>query len=83
LLLEPSVSYAVAQAIAGTDRIAVSEQTLRVRLHRQGLLASVDLARKTLKVRRQVEGVAKHVLHVRVKDFRAPHALTVAPRPTG
>jgi hypothetical protein len=79
LLLHPSVSYAVAQAIAGTDRIAQNEQALRGRLHRQGLLASVDKARQTLKVRRQIEGAVKHVLDLRIADFRGPQAPTVAP----
>jgi hypothetical protein len=74
LLLEPSVSYAVAQAVAGGDRIALSEQALRRRLHQRRLLASVDQARKTLKVRRQVEGAAKHVLHVCLTEFREPVA---------
>jgi hypothetical protein len=77
LLLEPSVSYAVAQAMAGTDRIAISGQALRGRLHRQGLLVSVDSARETLKVRRQIEGALKHVLQVRTTDFRGPHATFV------
>src|ERR1700688_2635864 len=42
LYLEPMASYQVAQALAGNERIPVSEQALRHRLRECGLLASLD-----------------------------------------
>ena len=48
--------------IAGRDigeALAVSEQTLRKRLHEKGLLASVDEKRETLTVRRSIGGSSK------------------------
>jgi len=65
LYLEPTAAYRLAQ-IAGRDVgevLVVSEQTLRKRLHEKGLLASVDEARQTLTVRRNIDGSCKHVLH--------------------
>jgi hypothetical protein len=65
IYLEPTAAYRVAQ-IAGRDIgevLAVSEQTLRKRLHEKGLLASVDEARQTLTVRRSIAGSSKGVLH--------------------
>ena len=46
-------------------RLAVSEQTLKKRLHEKGLLASVDVSRETLTVRRSICGTSKSVLHFR------------------
>lgn len=65
LYLEPTVSYEMAQQIAGCERLLVSEQTLRHRLRERGLLASVDLGRQMLLVRRTLEGHARQVLHLR------------------
>ncbi len=65
LYLEPHVSYRVAQEQAGTERLPVSERTLRARLNERGLLAGIDPARETLKVRRTLEGRGKEVLHVK------------------
>ena len=45
LFLDPAVSYRMAQEIAGTEHIPVSEQTLRQRLRQRGLLASTDAGR--------------------------------------
>jgi len=42
----------------------MSEQTLRRRLHLHGLLASIDVGRQTLLVRRTLEGCSRHVLHL-------------------
>lgn len=58
----------VAQHVAGAERIPLSEQTLRMRLNERGLLASIDQARATLKVRRIIEGASREVLHLRAKD---------------
>jgi hypothetical protein len=64
--LEPTAAYRLVQ-VAGRDAgelIAVSEQTLKKRLHEKGLLASVDGKRQTLTVRRSIAGSSKDVLHL-------------------
>jgi len=55
--------------MAGAERLAVSEQTLRHRLREHGLLASVDVGRQMLLVRRTLEGSTRQVLHLRVGDL--------------
>jgi hypothetical protein len=63
--LEPTAAFRAAQ-IAGRDIgevLAVSEQTLRKRLHEKGFLASTDGPRETLTVRRSIGGTSKSVLH--------------------
>src|ERR1039458_5398969 len=52
LFLDPALSYQVAQQAAGTERLLLSEQSLRHRLRESGLLASVDAGRQMLLVRR-------------------------------
>jgi len=69
LFLDPAMSYRVIQEMAGAERLAVSEQTLRHRLREHGLLASVDVGRQMLLVRRTLEGCAKQVIHLRVGDL--------------
>jgi hypothetical protein len=59
------VSYEVAQQIAGSQRLPVSAQTLRRRLHEHGLLASTDACRQMLLVRR----ASSEVLHLRQGDL--------------
>jgi hypothetical protein len=64
--LEPAAAYRMAQ-LAGRDMgeiLAVTEQTLRKRLHEKGLLASVDQPRETLTIRRNICGSSKNVLHL-------------------
>ena len=56
VFLDPAVSYQVAQQLAGTERITVSEQTLRQRLRQLGLLASIDAGRGMVQVHRTLEG---------------------------
>jgi len=63
--LEPTISYQVAQDLAGSERILVGEQTLRHRLREGGLLASVDVGRQMLMVRRTLEGSPRQVLHLK------------------
>ena len=70
--LEPTVSYHVAQQMAGGERLAVSEQTLRHRLRTRGLLASIDTSRQMLLVRRMVEGCQRQLLHLRSSDLAGP-----------
>ena len=72
LYLEPTASYEVAQTVAGTERLTVSEQTLRQRLREQGLLASVDAGRQMLQVRRTLGGRPRQVLHLRTSDVLLP-----------
>lgn len=63
--LEPASAFRVVQ-LAGRDigeQIAVSESTLRKRLHENKLLASVEQARDTLTVRKRIGGCYRRVLH--------------------
>jgi hypothetical protein len=69
LFLEPAASYHVAQQVAGTEPLSVSEQTLRHRLRERGLLVSTDLGRQMLTVRRTLEGLPKQVLHLKASDL--------------
>ena len=69
LYLDSSISYEVAQQTASTERISISEQTLRHRLHSHGLLASIDAGRQTLLVRRTLEGRPRQVLHLKALDL--------------
>jgi len=78
LFLEPSASYQVAQQMAGTERLPLSEQTLRHRLREHGLLASIDAGRQMLQVRRTLDGTPRQVLHLNVPDLlgRLPKGCT-------
>ena len=69
LFLEPSLSYQVAQHVAGSERLPLSEQTLRHRLREHGLLVSIDAGRQMLQVRRILEGSPRQVLHLNADDF--------------
>jgi len=69
LYLEPAASYEVAQQMAGSERLPITEQKLRHRLREQDLLASVDSARHVLLVRRTLEGRPRQVLHLRARDL--------------
>jgi len=69
LYLASARSYEVAQQTAGTERLQISEQTLRHRLHSQGLLAGIDAGRQTLQVRRTLEGCPRQVLHLKARDL--------------
>jgi hypothetical protein len=80
LFLEPTASYAVAQEMGrGTgEPLVVSETTLRKRLHERGLLASVDVARETLTVRKTVHGREMPVLHLLAGALASPAAQPAA-----
>ncbi len=69
LFLEPAASYQVAQAMAGSERIAVGEQTLRQRLRAGGFLASIDVGRQMLVVRRTLQGCPRQVLHLKTSSL--------------
>jgi hypothetical protein len=71
IFLEPAASYDVAQRVAGSERLTVTEQTLRHRLHERRLLASVDAGRHMLLVRRTLESRPRQVLHLRASDLVA------------
>lgn len=64
-----AANYLVAQQVAGADQLPISEQALRHRLHQRGLLASTDVGRKMLQVRRTLEGRPRLVLHLRISDL--------------
>src|ERR1022692_1088559 len=59
------------QALAGAERIPVSEQALRHQLRKCGFLASLDTGRGMLQVRRTLAGRPRQVLHLRASDWRA------------
>ena len=71
VFLDAAASYRVAQKAVGAERLAMSEQTLRRRLHERGLLASIDMGRQMLLVRRTLEGHPRHVLHLNA-DILSP-----------
>jgi hypothetical protein len=66
LYLEPDASYAAVQRIARdqNESFALSAYTLRRRLNERRLLASTDLARGKLTVRKTLQGERRDVLHV-------------------
>ena len=69
LFLDPAASYQVAHAVAGAERLPVSQQTLHHMLRKSGLLAGVDQGRQMVQVRRTIEGCPRQVLHLRTKDL--------------
>jgi hypothetical protein len=69
LFLEPTASYHIANAIAGIERLTLSQQTMHHRLRDSGLLASVDEGRQMVQVRRTLAGSARQVLHLRAQDL--------------
>ena len=71
LYLDSSASYQVVRQAEGPGPMALSEQTLRHRLHRHGLLVSIDTARQTLLVRRTLGRCPRHVLHWKASDLVA------------
>jgi len=71
LFLEPALSYQVVQRMAGTERVPLSEQTLRHRLREHGLLVSIDAGRQMLQVRRTLDGTPRQVLHLNARNFIA------------
>ena len=79
LFLEPMVSYEVAQQIAGAQPIPITAQTLRQRLREHDLLASVDVGREMLLVRRTLEGTSKQVLHLKTTRGSVQAALRNSP----
>jgi hypothetical protein len=54
--IDPLVSYQVAQRVAGAERLPLSGQTLRHRLHQLALLARIGQSRHVPLVRRTLDG---------------------------
>jgi hypothetical protein len=71
IYLQPDASFAAAQQVGNSisDALSITGQTLRKRLNEQDYLSSVDETRKTLTVRRTVEGKRQEVLHMDVNLF--------------
>ena len=66
IYLESGAAYRAAQ-VAGRDRgdaITASEQTLRKRLKEKGYLATTDVKREVLTIRKTLAGSAKEVMHL-------------------
>ena len=72
--LDPNAAYAAAQTLGREigDQLTVTPQTLRKRLNERGLLASTDQTRKTLTVRRTLEGQRRDVLHLYATTLELP-----------
>ena len=70
VFLDPTASYQLAQVLAGSEPIAVGEQTLRQRLHAAGVLASIDTGRQTLTVRRTLQECPRQLLHFKIRSIR-------------
>jgi hypothetical protein len=82
LFLEPRASYHIAQAVAGTERLPLSQQALHHRLQQNGLLASVDEGRQMVQVRRTLEGYPRQVLHLKATDMEGDSRGWVMPTKT-
>ena len=65
IYLEPTAAYRVIQIMARdmNEPFATSPQTLKKRLSEKGMLASVEVKRQTLTVRRTIAGSTMSVLH--------------------
>jgi hypothetical protein len=71
LYLTPDAAVQAVQRVGqgSANPIAVSLQTLGKRLRESGLLASVDRARETIKVRRVCEGQQQEVWHLHIDSL--------------
>jgi len=74
LYLEPDASLAVARRLAqeSGDPLTILPHTLHGRLRDQKLLVPVDQPRRTLTVRRTLEGRQQSVLHIRAATLWGP-----------
>lgn len=66
LFLEPEAAFAEVQRLATEqgDGFAIASRTLHKRLREKGYLRSTDVTRKTLTIRRTLEGQRREVLHL-------------------
>ncbi|MHB9090948.1 MAG: DUF927 domain-containing protein, partial [Chloroflexota bacterium] len=71
LYLEPDAAYSAAQAIGREvgDALALTPQSLRRRLKDQGVLASTDVRRETVTIRRTFARRPHDVLHLRAASL--------------
>ncbi len=70
LYLQPDAAFSLARRMATDgEGLTVSSQTLWKRLNEAGLLASIDTARNTNKVRRTIAGKSNSVIHLRAEFF--------------
>ena len=74
LYLNPTVALAIAQRLARDqgDALVVTTLTLHKRLYEKGYLVSIDKLRRTLTIRKTVEGKSLPVLHLDTKRFTPP-----------
>lgn len=66
LYIQPEAAFAVAQqlAIKSGEQLSISPTTLWKRLRERGYLLSTDKKRRTLTVRRTLQGTSQGVLHI-------------------
>jgi len=71
VFLEPAAAFRAAQSMAGSrnEALGVSVRTLTKRIKERGLLASIDIARQTLTVRRTLAGRQRNVLHIQQRNL--------------
>jgi hypothetical protein len=69
LFLDPTVSYQIAQSVAGSERLTLGQQALHRSLRERGLLNSVDHGRQMVQVRRTLSGSPRQVLHLKAADL--------------
>lgn len=71
LYLQPDAAFAAAQEMGNStgDALCVTPQTLWKRLHNRKLLASTEPQRRTLKIRRTIEGRSAHVIHLQTTQL--------------
>jgi hypothetical protein len=71
LYLQPDSAYAVAQSLAVEqgESLTTAKQTLWKRLRERGLLASMDVKRQRLTIRRTVDGKRREVLHLQASSL--------------
>jgi hypothetical protein len=74
LYLEPTASFGAAQDLgrATGEPLVVGQSALKKRLKEKGLLASTDISRETLTVRRSIGGKSVPVLHLRADALTSP-----------
>jgi hypothetical protein len=67
IYIDSAAAYRQVQLAArdAGETLPVMEHMLRRRLHEKNLLASTDVARETVTVRRRIGGLARNVLHFR------------------
>jgi hypothetical protein len=73
LYLEPDAAFAIVQALAQTqgEPLPVAPKTLAKRLKERSYLASTELGRETLRVRRPIQGQRRAVLHLMAASLAA------------